>query len=78
MDDDGTDDWANYESGPFCRHWSDPSECELHCAGCGHRCGEHDDGGSGGPSACQVNDCPCGAYREPDELPPPPHIPPQP
>lgn len=36
-----SDDWADYESGPFCRHWSDPTDCEIVCARCGHRCVNH-------------------------------------
>jgi hypothetical protein len=31
------------DSGPFCRHWSDPVDCEHLCSACGHRCGMHDD-----------------------------------
>lgn len=29
------------ESGPFCRHWADPSDCEERCFRCGHSCGAH-------------------------------------
>lgn len=28
------DRWDNYESGPFCRHWSDPESCEQCNTGC--------------------------------------------
>lgn len=28
VDSDDDKDWANYESGPFCRHWSDPGSCD--------------------------------------------------
>ena len=26
-----TDDQCDYESGPFCRHWGDPSDCDVEC-----------------------------------------------
>lgn len=34
------DEDPGYDSGPFCRHWSDPSDCEELCV-CGHKCCEH-------------------------------------
>lgn len=43
-----------YESGPFCQHWGDPSDCEEECD-CGHTCASHcyylDD--------CNGKDCEC-------------------
>lgn len=36
------DDFDCYETGPFCRHWSDPSDCEEVCSNCGHGCMDHD------------------------------------
>ncbi len=35
------DTWENYESGPFCRHWGDPSDCDTECANCHHTCSQH-------------------------------------
>lgn len=32
----------DYESGPFCRHWSDPADCDEQCANCEHICREHE------------------------------------
>ncbi len=32
---------VTYDSGPYCRHYSDPSECEDVCSWCGHRCADH-------------------------------------
>ncbi len=29
------DDWEDYETGPFCRHWLHPSDCDAHCPKCG-------------------------------------------
>lgn len=29
------DEWADYESGPYCQHWQDPSDCDYVCANCG-------------------------------------------
>ena len=51
-------DFSGYESGPFCRHYSDPSDCERDC-GCGHKCGRHD---LREPVACM--ECDCKEYRE--------------
>lgn len=41
MSESDDDDWADYESGPYCRHWSDPTDCDELCDTCGHRCSEH-------------------------------------
>lgn len=60
---DEDDDWSGYETGPFCRHWSDPSDCELNCV-CGHRCAEHD---FSEPAACM--ECPCAEYEQKCEHP---------
>lgn len=32
---------TDYDTGPFCRHWGDPSDCDIECAHCGCRCPEH-------------------------------------
>ncbi len=60
--DDGPD-WANYESGPFCRHWYDASDCDIVCATCGHRCIDHGFG-DGAESSCQY--CACQQWKEPE------------
>ena len=62
------------ESGPFCRHWGDPADCDEKCATCGHECCEHDQSGDGEPSECnhftnneETNepiDCECENYTE--------------
>lgn len=54
-------DWSLYESGPFCRHWSDPSDCEEKCATCGHLCREHV---YGTDSECMENGCGCEKFVE--------------
>ena len=58
MDEPEDDEWWDYDSGPFCWHWSDPADCDEKCAraGCGHGCGQHaaDDGEAG----CFECDCP--------------------
>ena len=57
MGDDEPDNWADFDSGPFCRHWvSPPGDCDEKCADCCHLCREHGDG------ACDV--CACKAWRE--------------
>lgn len=61
MGDDGAtpEGEADYpESGPFCRHWSD-FDCTEVCAGCGHSCWHH---GQGGDGAC--DDCECEGWEE--------------
>lgn len=45
------------ESGPFCRHWSDPGECDAVCK-CGHKCCEHD-----ALSGC-CNECDCEGFED--------------
>jgi hypothetical protein len=61
-DPEEDDRWDDYESGPFCRHWSDPSDCDIACAGCGHSCTEH--GASDGDRACMQPECNCGEWTE--------------
>lgn len=58
-------DWTDYESGPFCRHWSDPADCDKMCAGCGHGCTSHYFGD--GESACADSACDCAGWVEPTE-----------
>jgi len=56
-------DWTDYESGPFCRHWGDPGDCDIRCADCGDRCGQHD--AAEGSTEC--NECDCSAWKEPGD-----------
>ena len=56
-------DWENFDSGPFCRHWGDPSDCDELCATCGHRCTDHSYG-NGEPFECMVDDCKCEEWVE--------------
>ena len=35
MPEDEDNNEVGYESGPFCRHYGDPGECEEVCAKCG-------------------------------------------
>lgn len=64
-EDEEERDWANYESGPFCRHWVDPVDCEIRCArvNCGHGCTRH--GAEDGDFECF--DCDCEAWVEPSD-----------
>lgn len=50
--------WEDYETGPFCRHWSDPADCAEVCQACGHRCGVHDFG-DGAATECNEPECDC-------------------
>jgi hypothetical protein len=54
-------DWENYQSGPFCRHWSDPADCDILCATCGHKCHQHE---FEAPGACMMDGCACEAWNE--------------
>jgi len=40
-DDCEDNSWDDYESGPYCRHWNDPSSCDERCKNCGELCGNH-------------------------------------
>jgi hypothetical protein len=42
-----TEEGPEYDTGPFCQHWSDPSDCEEKCARCGLECRRH------GATRCQ-------------------------
>ena len=55
-----------WESGPFCRHWGDPSDCDERCATCGHLCRWHSYGD--GKTDCfedeDDDDCECTEWVE--------------
>lgn len=59
MDDETEEtDGEDYETGPFCRHWSDPSDCDVLCK-CGHKCCQHsmyEDG--------ECNECDCEHFTD--------------
>lgn len=55
--DEGSDE-PEFNSGPFCRHWSDPSDCEEICGNCGHECRQH------GSFTCRVEGCECDEFIE--------------
>ena len=60
--DDHDDGEVEYDSGPFCRHWSDPSDCEVVCDNCGHPCYMHEYGDD--DTSCKEEDCDCTAWME--------------
>lgn len=59
-------DWSDYESGPFCSHWSDAFDCDEPCLGCGHECREHVSG------ICvpyvKDADCLCKRFLKPEDI----------
>jgi hypothetical protein len=59
-----TQDWSDYETGPFCRHWGDPADCAIECATCGHKCTQH--GAMDGMWECNEYDCACEEWKEPN------------
>jgi hypothetical protein len=58
-------EWDDYESGPFCRHWYDPSDCDKRCATCGHNCAQHGFG-DGASSDCLDGSCECEEWADPE------------
>ena len=59
MNDDSDDrDFTDYDSGPYCRHWGDPSDCEEKCSARGHRCGFHY------LDSCNEIKCACTGWKE--------------
>lgn len=64
-DADATDDEPasdrEWNSGPFCRHYGDPSDCETECGACGHSCHYHHD------EECMVEGCQCAGWEEKEE-----------
>jgi len=61
------DDYRDYGSGPFCRHWGDLSDCDELCNACGHKCREHDYGGKD-DSECRVDGCVCKSWDGENEI----------
>lgn len=49
------DYWDDYQSGPFCQHYSHPSDCDDKCT-CGHTCSRHE---VMGPGDRECLECPC-------------------
>lgn len=48
-----------YPSGPYCRHWLAPDDCEKVCATCGHRCEYHT-----GDTYCNFEECTCDGWEQ--------------
>lgn len=57
LEAEGETDDVGFESGPFCRHWSEAGYCGEICAACGHRCSSHVEG-------CSEDGCGCSAWVE--------------
>ena len=53
------------DSGPFCRHYHDPSDCGVRCARCGCPCSMHTESGCAGGK--MTLDCPCPGFEEPED-----------
>lgn len=51
------DDCIEFDSGPYCRHWSDPGDCTEACARCGHECRRH------GGDECREDGCECREFE---------------
>ena len=61
MAEEADDNWESYESGPFCPHWGDPSDCDEPCGTCGHPCSLH------GSGECRSEECSCEGFVEPKD-----------
>jgi hypothetical protein len=74
-DDDAPDpdsDREPPESGPYCRHYRDPADCDITCVRCGHPCCLHEQPDGDGDGACRGephadDECPCEAWVEPED-----------
>jgi len=53
------DDWADYDTGPFCTHWGD-EDCDEPCR-CGHKCRDH---AGLGRDECLVDGCQCDMFED--------------
>lgn len=49
--------WDEYDSGPFCTHWSEAYSCEIKCS-CGHACKDHNF------FTDQCEECGCVQFRD--------------
>jgi hypothetical protein len=60
-----TDVEEEYNSGPFCPHWSQLGECDDICAACGHKCRRHDHSDDGDDcSECRETGAECTRFTD--------------
>src|SRR3972149_3551968 len=59
MSDEPDSYWDDYESGPFCVHWSELGDCADSCERCGHSCNEHE---GEREVECRFTDCTCQGF----------------
>jgi hypothetical protein len=65
------EDNTEYDTGPFCRHFGDPADCDIECLHCGHPCFAH--GQEPGNAECHfVSDagvaCTCMEWELPEDF----------
>lgn len=60
--DEVGNEWESYSSGPFCRHWGDPGDCDTACTTCDHACHNHI------WDMCDVEDCKCEEFTDEDSM----------
>lgn len=70
ISDDEIDEFDNYESGPFCPHYTEPGDGCAEMCRCGHPCQEHLYLVQGGD--CFHDSCACTRFTEDPSGPPPP------
>lgn len=64
MDDIDDEDDVEFVTGPYCQHWSDPSECDEVCI-CGHTCKDHSYWGD--DRMCVIEECSCEKFVDKEE-----------
>lgn len=58
--DDAEDDNPEWDSGPYCKHWNSPEDCNEPCK-CGHPCREH------GLGWCSEDGCVCEEFVDAED-----------
>ena len=58
MPDDSNENEDFWDTGPFCRHFGDPVDCDEPCERCGHKCHEHG-AGVDNDEPCSQEGCDC-------------------
>lgn len=59
-DDEHEEDDQIEDSGPYCRHYADPDDCEEPCGRCDHACSFHSE-------ECKEAGCDCEGWVWPED-----------
>lgn len=58
------DEFEDIDTGPYCRHFRDPADCDEKCLRCNHECHEHEQNGL--DDKCNHDGCECPDWKEDD------------